>query len=538
MAVGGSANPARQAMINMMYLVLTALLALNVSKEILDAFVLINTGLENTNVNFEGKNDGTYNAFDRALSNDRDKVKKFFDRAQQAKTFANTVDAHIEELKVFLIAEVDNRSMEEAKVMTLHDVENKGDLNIAPQWLIGDPGNIKTGEWSANELRVMIDKYIADLRGLLDPKVAKAFVMALNTDDVPQWDGTTEPWELGNFYGLPFAAVITNLTRIQAGIRNAEADVIDKIYQNISADDFKFDTLAAGVIPHSNYVILGDTYHADIFVAAFSTTQNPVLELGEVDSLGNFTPLEDSTSAVITYNRGVATYRMAPKTEGPIEWGGILKVKRPDNTWSSYPVKKHFIAAKPIVVVSPTAMNVFYRGLDNPVEVSVPGFAAEELKVNMSNGSISGSKGKFKVRPGRGKEAIVRVTAEKDGQTFTFGQGVKFRVKNVPDPKPYFAGISASGKVQKKKVMAAQGVIAKMENFQFDLKFRVTSYTLSATVKGKVVDQPGRGARLTSGQKTLVKALRGGQKLYIEKIKAKGPDGTTRDLGTIVCTII
>jgi hypothetical protein len=114
---------------------------------------------------------------------------------------------------------------------------------------------------------------------------------------------------------------------------------------------------------------------------------------------------------------------------------------------------------------------------------------------------------------------------------------MEFRCKNVPNPVAFFAG-SRGSKVAKRKLVDAPGVKTYMENFEFDLKFSVVSFTMSATIKGKVVELRGKGARVTGDMKTLLKALRPGQKVYFEKIKAKGPDGTVRDLGTIAITVI
>ena len=533
--MAGKVPPARQNMINMMYLVLTALLALNVSKEILEAFVLIDESLEMTTENFVGKNEITYSAFERALQNDPGKVKPYYDKAMQAKAYADEMITYIDDLKKYLFQKVDNLDESVLDTFKLKYCNSLDNHDIQPGIMIGDPGSPKTGERSAAELKAKLNKLKEQFIGLLDPKIRGSVEVPINTKDVGLVNGTFETWETGNFFGLPFAAVITNLSKIQADVRNAESDITTRIYSNISAEDFKFDTLAARVIPNTNYVIIGDTYRADVFVAAFSTTQNPVLTIGKTDSTGNFTPSPDSGG--VSYDRGVARYAIAPNTEGEHEWGGVIKVKKPDGSYSPYPFHSSFFAAKPTLVVSPTAMNVFYRGIDNPVEVSVPGIPTELLEVSISNASRSGSGGKYKVRPGKGKTSTVSVSATVNGQKRNFGK-MEFRVKNVPDPKPSFAGITASGRLAKNKLKVARGVLAKMENFEFDLKFRVISFTMSATIKGKVVELKAGNAAVTHDMKTLVNALRSKQKLYIENIKAKGPDGTVRNLGTIVIKVI
>jgi len=543
---GGKESP-RQKMIGMMYLVLTALLAMNVSKDILDAFVIINDGIEVTNKNFLAKNEFTYNLFEKAKANDPDKVKKFYDKAFRAKGLADALYFHIEELKKHIIAKTAGFESIEAvpddSLFLLKNVDSKDNYDIPTHILVGsDPANPVEGAFTARELRVMIDEFKNDLLFLFDDEDERAALqLGLSTEDFGMVNGNQESWETGNFDHIPLAASVTGLTRIQSDIRNAEADIIKALYRNISADDFKFDTLAAKVIPQSNYVIQGDSFRADVFVAAFSTTQDPRMRVGfEFNDSSDFAvgSFEELDSNNITIKNGMARYTVPASAEGVKEWGGVIQIKAPDGTWASYKVpKQSYTVAKPALVVSPTAMNVFYRGLDNPVEVSVPGVPTDKLQVTMSNASKSGSNGNFKVRPGKGQTVSVNVSAEINGKNTNFGKK-EFRVKNVPDPKPYFGGKTGSDNIPRKNLLAAAGIIAKMENFEFDLRFEIISYQVSATIRGNVVEQMCKGPALSSNAKKIIAELKSGQKVYLEKVKAKGPDGTIRDLGTIALKVI
>jgi len=546
--MAGGKETGRQKMIGMMYLVLTALLAMNVSKDILDAFVVINEGLETTNKNFMAKNDITYSQFESANANDPLKVGKYYTKAKRAKGLADELYLHIEELKKYLVATTSGKqSIEEVEadsLFQLKNVESKDNYDIPTLHLIGsEPDNPRDGEWSAIELKDKIDNFQQEMLFLIDEEAERAAMsLGLNTDGkFKNASGVEETWITANFYHLPLAAVVTNLSKIQADIRNAEADIIKALFRNISADDFKFDTLAAKVIPQSNYVLQGDSFRADVFVAAFSKTQKPRFRVGSEfsDSSGYVTgTFDELDSSNIRIAGGMAKYTVAASAEGMKEWGGIIQIKGPDGTWKSYNVPKQtYTVAKPALVVSPTAMNVFYRGLENPVEVSVPGVPTDKLQVNMSNGSKSGSNGAFKVRPGSGQTCMISVSADINGKNTNFGKK-EFRVKNVPDPKPYFGGKTGSDNIPRKNLLAAAGVIAKMENFEFDLRFDIISYQVSATIRGNVVEQQCSGPALSSNAKQIIGELKSGQKLYLEKIKAKGPDGTIRDLGTIALKVI
>lgn len=547
--MGGGKETPRQKMIGMMYLVLLAMLAMNVSKSILQSFVIINDGLETTNVNFASKNDVVYSQFDKAKMDNPEKVTQYWNKAMKAKDLANEIDAYINELKEHLIIQIeyggDEAAITDDSLFNLHNVTNLGDYDKPTNIMIGgEVTSPKEGDFTAMELKNKIDNFVSELRMLIDEESEReALAAGLNTDQTFKEGDQTVSWAVGNFYHLALAAVITNLSKIQADVRNAEADAIKILYRNIDAADFKFDTLAAKVIPRSTYVIQGDSFIADVIVAAFSTTQDPRMgltsefdpETGEPVYDGDYSKLD--TSAV-TISEGAARYAVPASSEGVKEWGGIIEIKGPDGTWRPYSVPKQtYTVAKPALVVSPTAMNVFYRGLENPVEVSVPGVPTDKLEIAISNANKSGSNGNFMVKPGKSQTCEVSVSAEINGKKQNFGKK-EFRVKNVPDPKPYFAGKTGSTNISRKDLISAPGVIAKMENFEFDLRFNIVSYVVSATVKGKVAEQTCTGPALTGNAKTIIKELKPGQKLYIEKIKAKGPDGSIRDIGNISLTVI
>ena len=393
---GGKETP-RQKMIGMMYLVLTALLAMNVSKDILDAFVVINEGLEVTNDNFMAKNELTYSQFEKAKANDPVKVATFYNKAMRAKGLADEVYTHIEDLKRFLIARTSGKnSVEEIEADSLFDLKNvdaKDNYDIPTLHLIGaEPANPREGEWSASELKGKMDNFKQELLYLFDnEREREALQLGLNTDGTfKNASGVQETWITANFYHIPLAAVITNLSKMQADIRNAEADIIKALYRNISADDFKFDTLAAKVIPRSTYVIQGDSFKAEVIVAAFSNTQPPRMRLASAFSDTSGMPIydkfDDLDSSNISIVGGSAIYSVPATAEGTQEWGGVIQIKGPDGKYRSFDIpKQSYTVAKPTLVVSPTAMNVFYRGLDNPVEVSVPGVPTEALEVSISS---------------------------------------------------------------------------------------------------------------------------------------------------------
>lgn len=532
---GGNLSP-RQKMIGMMYLVLTALLALNVSKDILNAFVIVNSGLETTTKNFSKKNDVTYSAFNFALKNNENKVKKYWEKAQATKKHSSELIKYIEELKKDLFMKVDGLEKQVADTITLEYINAKDNMDIPGQVLVGSTSDGKSGK--ARELKNKIIEYKNNLKLVLkDVKGGEKINFGLNTDDPPaSAEHGKQSWETHNFDHTPFAAVITLLSKLQSDTKNAEADVVNHLYSQIDAGDFKFDTLAAKVVAPTSYVLLGNEYTADIFVGAFSTTQNPIVEIsptGDVDTINNVIRGRIDTSSVKVKN-GVGKYTVKPTAEGVVKWGGIIKVKSPDGSYKAYSFKSEFIAAKPNMVVSADKMNVLYIGVENPMSISVPGVPTEKITASISTGSLT-PKGKgsyVAFIKGGPPEATISVTAEISGKKQSIGS-VKYRVKRVPDPVARVAG-RGDGPISKAVLGAQQGVAAVLENFDFDLRFNVTSFMMTRSGKGRdPIEEKATGPVLTPAMKAAIQAARLGDKIYFEQIKAVGPDGSTRNLGSI-----
>ncbi|MCF8461987.1 MAG: hypothetical protein K9G46_14800 [Flavobacteriales bacterium] len=554
---GGKETP-RQKMIGMMYLVLTALLALNVSKEILNSFILINDSLIVTNKNFANKNGSQYDAFKVALLNDQKKVQKWYDMAIEVQNSTESMVAHIEELKQYLIMRTDKLDSTETNLLLakvanasnvidreaaqllvdsvfgLKNVNSKDNYDIPTNIMIGgDEGKLKEGPHTAFELAAKLTEFKKGLIAKLDPAKGQSIIDALNlnfnTDTLLRISASEkQSWHLANFYHIPLAAVITNLTKIQTDVRNAESDVVKYLFREVDASDFKFDTLAAKIIA-PNLVFQGDDYVAEIFVAAFSTTQNPQVQIGRVDTSKNqiVGPI-DSTSVKV--DRGVGTYTVKASAEGLKEYSGVIQVKAPSGQYLRYPFKGEYMVMKSGVVVSPTKMNVLYRGVKNPVSISVPGVAPENVKASLTGGTLSpdskAGKGNFIAEVKGGSEAIVKVSAEIDGKVRPMGE-FKFRVKDVPPPVATIAGVE-EGLVSPARLAAAPTVIPKMKNFDFELFFQVTKFDLVFQVGTDLITKQVSGSRIPDNDLDQIKRLKAGSRVYIENIKAVMLDENNR----------
>jgi gliding motility-associated protein GldM len=538
----------RQKMIGMMYLILTAMLALNVSKEAVEAFKKVDLSLTKTTANYIKKNDITYATFDAAAAENPEKAGPWKTKAYDVKGRADELFNYIQDLKIEIITKAEGPEAEAIlpdNRIDITKVKKIDENNIPSEVLVG-----ANQDGKGNDLKALIEDYRQFLVETLEGKdigAEQSILDILNTDDPVNLEGTgTEDWVNAQFQTLPLVAVITILSKMQVDVRNAETDVLNFLYTQIDAGSFKFNYIIPTVTTNTSYVMQGNEYEAKVFVAATDTTQDLEIFVGPYTTTTNadgslsYEPSSQSTKLPID-DSGRGIYRVRAGSVGEKSWGGVIKMRAPDGSTRSYKFDQKYSVGMPNVVVSPTAMNVLYQGIQNPLDISVPGVGSDKLTVRMTNGDIK--RGKYKDYRGEyvaqprtvGQNAQIIVSANIDGKVQSFPP-VEFRVRRLPDPEARFANMK-EGNVLRSVAAAQQVVIAVLENFEFDLTYTVTGFTVSVNDKGFEITAESNSNRLTSKQKELIGNLRAGQKLIIEKIKAVGPDGRTRDLNPIILKI-
>lgn len=528
----------RQKMIGMMYLVLTALLALNVSKEILDAFVTVDEGLTQTNENFAEKNESLYADMSKLAASNPTKVAPWQDKANEIKKRTNELVTFIQDTKVLLIKTADGeeaKAVKDKNKINGKEVDSKDNTDV-PTRLMVDKGKGAEIKEKYDKLR----EYCFSLIRAEDKDIRASIGQLLNTDDRKVENGVKQSWESYNFGEIPLIAVTTIMSKMQGDIRNVETEMVKYLLDRIDAGDFKFNKLEAIVTTNSNYILRGNEYKAEVFISARDTTQSPEVLVGNYQEVKNsdgtvgYKMVGNYETLKIQPN-GRGLFSRVGGSQGNFKWGGLIKIKSPEGVENFYPFKAEYQVAEASAVISPTKMNVFYLGVDNPVDVSVPGVPSDKVRPGINNGSINRSGGAYVVRPRTQGTATVSVMAEIDGKQRNMGN-MLFRVKKVPDPVAMVA--SKKGGLIDKNLLATQvAVQAVMENFDFDLKFNITEFTVSANVGGFFKDEVSRSNKFTPGQKSIISSLSKGNKVYIESIKAIGPDGTVRELSPIVFKI-
>lgn len=502
-----------------MYLVLTALLALNVSVEILNAFLVVNESMETTNRTFNSKTNDFYSNFEKQYQNEPDKVGPFWDKAKEARKLSDEMKAYINNVKYEAIAKSEKIPLDSAKIRPLYRMGSKDKYDETTVYFIGNSNDGSKGK--AGEMKLKIAKYKEDIMNLVEPGDRTNIKIGLDLVG-PFYDANhkVQNWEMHNFYHTILAANVTILNKLVAEVQNAELDVAGYLRNKIGATDFKIDQVGATVVPKSQYVFMGESYEAEVFVTARDTKQEFTANIG----------------GVRTSQDGVIKVTLPATSPGPKTVTGIVNMKKPDGTIVATPVKFDYIVAPPSLSVSATKMNVFYIGVDNPVSISAGGVSPDQISASMTNGSISRSGGEWVVRPSTPGKASVSVSAKLGDRMKSMGS-VEYRVKNVPDPIAFIAN-SSGGAVSKDLVLASGAIIPRMPaDFEFNLNFTITGFNFSGNRKGDIIDYSGNGNSLTGQMKDFIRGARRGEKIILEDIFARGPDGKTRKLNSIVLTL-
>jgi gliding motility-associated protein GldM len=520
-------------MIGMMYLILTAMLALNVSKEAVEAFKKVDKSLTTTLSNYVIKNNLIYEEFARAANENPTKAGKYKDAAMEVKSRAGEIFNFIQDLKIEIITTAEGTDSPAIKgnEIIIEEVKRIDDNNIPSQILIGSNEKGK-----AHTLKALMNDYREFLISTLDgknPSAEEALRTSLNTDDGHDPDGQPNSWENLTFQTMPLVAVETLLSKMQVDVRNGETEVLNHLYSQIDAGAFKVNKIVPTVIPNSRYVTQGGDYEAKVFISAIDSTQTPVVTVN-----GTVLPVDES---------GMSTYKVRASSTGPKRWGGIISLKNPSGVTVDYPFETSYNVGEPNVVVSPTAMNVMYKGILNPIDVSVPGVDPSKIKIRVVNGTVSTQKvknskgvnfrGNWAVNPsavGQNVQVSVSVTDE-SGKSNAVGT-IEFRVKPVPAPTAVFAQKN-TGTVAKNTAAAQTGVYASLPDFEFDLVYKITSFTVLYTDARGDFEEPSSSNSLTQKQKDLISRLSRGKNLFIKDIKCLAPDGRTLDLSPIILKI-
>lgn len=488
-------------MINMMYLVLTALLALNVSAEILNAFKTVDHSLTAASATLEQKNKNIFSAFAAAMNDasTKDRAAEWLPLAQQAQTRSENMIAYIRSLKT--------RVLQAAEWNPEDSTFKEDDLEAATR-VMTDPG--KAGD----SLHIELGKLRTELLGMIkDPAARKRFEASLPIDTTIFKTNNTanqKKWSASYFYMTPAVAAVTILSKFENDVKNSEAMIVDYCYQQVGAVKQVFNTYQPLVGQSSNYVMPGQEITLTAGIGAYNADAKPTVTI-------------DGATAQPNAN-GVAEYKFVAGSSGSYTKHVVISYfNQSTGKQETMPYELAYTVGSPTgASVSADKVKVFYIDLDNPISVSGGNVGDEKVTVSMTNGVLTKTgAGKYNVRPGRaGTPAVINVVA--DGKATAF----EFRVKDVPDPIA-MVGLSKGGRTRVSDFVAQTNVRAALENFLFEgVKFTVTGYTIVLTGAGFPVLQyrDVKGGAFGPIQDLLSKC-KPGTTVTIDNIVASGPGG-------------
>lgn len=500
-------------MINLMYVVLMAMLAINVSTEVLNGFTVINGSMMQTSDAASDRNMTIYEDFKHQMELNPTKTQAFYSQAQRIKILSDSLYLYTDELKNEIARETDGDNYD------LQNIRNKEDLEAAAQVMLAP----LTGKGEA--LWLAINNYknqlVSVTQSLGDDVKAQNIEHILSTD-VPNTQHS-KTWKEYMFESVPAIAAITYLTKLQADIRHAEGEVLHSLLSNIDVKDIRVNKLSAFVIPNAQTIIRGNHFKANIVMAAIDSTQKPIVYIR-----GKETKL----------NNGI--YDIACNNTGNFTLNGYLETRTKTGETIKNPFSQDYTVIEPTATISADLMNVLYAGYDNPISISVPGVPLANISATVTEGAITQkAEGKYIVKPHRvGQNITISVFANSTGNKQQVAE-YTFKVRKLPDPSPYISikdekgnpDKFKGGKIEKSMLIATARLDAAVDDGLLNIPFRVKSFEMV------IFDNMGNAIQITSDgnnfsrqQKETIKRIAKGKRIYLSRVIATGPDGIDRKL--------
>ena len=562
--MSGAKETPRQKMIGMMYLVYTALLAMNVSKDILDAFDTVNAGVQTTNITLSQQISQKYTAFEEQYALDKDKVGPYWQEAQDLREKSTEIINYIEALKWDLVKKVEamdfNSDIEEGLLKSTDTVNNcrllynintskiksRDNYNKPTAYMMGDPeGNGKAFELSEkirqyrnvvvkaigfdhiHELGLITDSiygtkdYVMEQAGVSEKALKRLPIegeyYGVRVDYAPDAaDALQKSWEYHNFHHTVLIADVTLLNKIISEVQTAELNAVTQLMTNIHASDYTFDEIGAKVFAESSYILSGQTYHAQAMVTAWQNSQTTARVRLDGGPEREYT--SDGQGLInLDYNVGVGTHT----------YSGVIKMRNPKtNEMEDFTFSNSFTVAPPAVSVSATKMNVVYAGIDNPIAVG--GGVGGEISATASGATLTRTgNGTYNLRVnGNPSEVVVNVSS--GGSSLG---SMKFRVKDLPKPTALIHNV-VDGKAAKSALLSANRVVAEMKDFDFEgVKYDVVGSTVRYKTKsGTSKETKVNGAAFSEEVKSAINSGNRGDTYIFTAIKVHGNDGKTNTL--------
>lgn len=518
--MAGGKQSARQKMINLMYLVFIAMIAMTMTKEVLSAFGSMNAKFVSTNELTDQSNETLLQGLSQKAE-EKVEFKIPAQKAQQIKAISDSFDAYLQTLKRDIITGGGYEREENGDLPS--EEMDKGDY-LDEKWFTGDRLT-KEGE----EVMATIRKYKSDIRAVLgsDESYGDAianFEKRFDLSDVKPNEGDELGYLDYNFKGFPAIASYAKITAMQNDVKTTEANLYNLFLGNSLDKAITLKNYKAIVLPEKNAFFAGEEFRGTVVLGKYANVTPIKLnvngndvsltEEGNLDSVGN-ARVKFKTGNVGEHEvKGTFTF-VEKGEELPINFtGNYVVVPRPNSA-----------------TISADKMNVVYRGVDNPMTISFAGVSDNKVNARATGLKKVGT-GKYVMRPTTGANVTINVTATLDDGS-TAGDKKTFRIKEIPAPTGYFRGVPGSTKMSKSGV--SKGTVeAKLDDFDFDLPLSVTQFDF------KVPGQPTitvRGNKLDSRAKSALNRARRGQTVQILNVKAKSSGPRIKRVSPVIIEI-
>jgi gliding motility-associated protein GldM len=506
----------RQLMINLMYLVLTAMLALNVSAEIINAFFSLNKGIKESNVIVAGSNTSMKEAIDKQITTNTAKYQEYKAPSDEVVKISKDFEAYVTGITSELVTAAGGV---DPKHTDGRPVRYK-DKDVTTNLFLSGGQNKGRGAELEKKIRDTRDAFIATIK---DPKDKADLIkkIPLQVEEVPS-DAKAKTWVDLKFKQMPVAAVMPSLTKLVADAKTTETALLNYYMDKVSGRvEIKLDKFIVAISPKKAYLIRGDKFEANVSLGAYSSNPGAGLSIS-VNGSG------------IPINAGVGHYETTPTGLGKQTVKATASIKNPatGETITSTGEFEYEVGEKS-VTVSAEKMNVFYIGVENPIAVSAAGVSTNTLRVSMTGGDLRKvNDNNYMVTVSRPGEAIVTVSGE-GGLNAT----KKFRVKPIPDPVPVLAidgRFKKGGAVPSGIIQSLGGVIAELVGFDFDAKCSVQSYVVVYQARREDPVQANVSGATSGDAQRLFGKAKPGDVYNIMSVKARCPgDVAARDIGGI-----
>ncbi|HQB28618.1 MAG TPA: gliding motility protein GldM [Paludibacter sp.] len=511
--MGGTKNcpeTPRQRMIGMMYLVLIALLALNVSSEILNGFKMVDDSLHTSTLSIDEQNRRLYQEFHAMYAENPQKVGEWLDKAKIVQREADELFNYIHQFKVDILKLADKDIADTIEARNIHKRE---DLNVPSYYALHEGNGTKLKE-KIEHFRDLMISLVNGNHG--DHEVFQNVFYTGNINN--------KSWEIATFDNMPVSAVITILTKYQNDVRNTESKVIQHLKESTDEGDARVNKFDAFVVAESNYVMEGQEYRAKILLAAVDTTKAPNIYINGSKLAGN--------NYVTTASR-VGEHSYSGYIEFPNNLGQIQKF----NFTSKYNV------GKPAAIISNDDLNILYRGFDNNISISAPGIPTENLRIDVKGGTATqkGS-GKYIIKP-TANSVEVTVIGNISGRQINMGSNT-YRVRQLPDPKPYAIYKDNNGNIRSVFDGSVHGptfvagnptvTAGYGEDALIQANFTVKSFAIRIGRR----TYNSNGPNFSAEQIAVINNLPSGTPLIIQRIMAVGPDGLDRNLSAVAIEVL